>query len=153
MNEQRLQSYLHEQQVPYEIIHHARAITARTTAASAHIRNNMLAKTVMVKLDGRLAMVVLPASQRVHLGLLRHVTGSNTAELALESEFCDHFPDCEVGAMPPFGHLYGMEVYVDDRLATDQDVAFNAGTHTDLMRMSFKEFERLEAPKHIHLSH
>jgi Ala-tRNA(Pro) deacylase len=153
MNEPRLQHFLHDQHIPFETIHHARALTAQETAASAHIRGNRLAKTVMVNVDGRLAMVVVPASQRVHFGLLRIAIGAGAAELATEAEFRDRFPDCEVGAMPPFGNLYDMDVYIDDRLATSGDIAFNAGTHTDVLRMPYREFERLVNPKHVQLTH
>ena len=153
MNEGRLEQFLHEQHAPYETIHHARALTAQETAASAHIRGRLLAKTVMVNIDGRLAMVVLPAARRVHFGRLREATGAHDAGLACESEFRDLFPDCEVGAMPPFGNLYGIEVYVDESLVTDDDIAFNAGTHTRVMRMPYREFERLVAPHHVHMMH
>lgn len=153
MNEGRLEQFLHERHAPCETIHHARALTAQETAASAHIRGRLLAKTVMVKIDGRLAMVVLPAARRVHFGRLREATGAHDAGLACESEFRDLFPDCEVGAMPPFGNLYGIEVYVDESLVTDDDIAFNAGTHTRVMRMPYREFERLVAPHHVHMMH
>jgi Ala-tRNA(Pro) deacylase len=155
MTEPRLQHYLHDQHIPFETIHHARALTAQETAASAHISGSQLAKTVVVKLDGRLAMVVVPADHRVHMGLLQKATGANSAELATEAQFSDRFPDCEVGAMPPFGNLYDMDVYVDDTLApaADAKIAFNAGTHTDVLRMSYREFERLVQPKQIHLTH
>ena len=153
MNERRLEQFLHEQHTSYETIRHARAVTAQETAASAHIRGSLLAKTVMVNIDGRLAMVVLPAARRVHFGRLRQATGASAAELATESEFRDLFPDCEVGAMPPFGNLYGIEVYVDESLVTDADIAFNAGTHTEVMRMPYREFERLVAPHHVHMMH
>src|SRR5262249_42898021 len=96
MTEPRLQHYLHEQHIAFETIHHARALTAQETAASAHIRGSQLAKTVMVNLDGRLAMVVIPGDHRVHMGLLCKATGARSAELATEAEFCDRFPDCEV---------------------------------------------------------
>ena len=99
------------------------------------------------------AMVVLPAARRVHFGRLREATGAHDAALASESEFRDLFPDCEVGAMPPFGNLYGIEVYVDESLVTDDDIAFNAGTHTRVMRMPYREFERLVAPHHVHMMH
>jgi Ala-tRNA(Pro) deacylase len=98
-------------------------------------------------------MVVLPAARRVHFGRLRQATGASAAELATESEFRDLFPDCEVGAMPPFGNLYGIEVYVDESLVTDADIAFNAGTHTEVVRMPYAEFERLVAPHHVHMMH
>jgi Ala-tRNA(Pro) deacylase len=153
MNEGRLEQFLHEQHTSYQTIHHARALTAQETAASAHIRGRLLAKTVMVNIDGRLAMVVLPAARRVHFGRLREATGAHDAALASESEFRDLFPDCEVGAMPPFGNLYGIEVYVDESLVTDDDIAFNAGTHTQVMRMPYREFERLVAPHHVHMMH
>ena len=155
MTEPRLQHYLEDQHVPFATIHHARALTAQETAASAHIRGSQLAKTVMVKLDGRLAMVVVPADHRVHLGLLRKAAAVDNAELATEAEFSDRFPDCEVGAMPPFGNLYDIDVYVDDSVAptADAKIAFNAGTHTDVLRMSYREFERLVKPKHVQLTH
>lgn len=155
MTEPRLQHYLHEQHIPFETIHHARALTAQETAASAHIRSSQLAKTVMVKLDGRLAMVVIQADRRVHMDRLRKATGANHAELATEAEFSNRFPDCEVGAMPPFGNLYDVDVYVDDSLAptAEAKIAFNAGTHTDVMRIAYREFERLVQPKHIRLAH
>ena len=153
MNEPRLQRFLHDQHTPFETIHHTRAVTAQETAASAHIRDSLLAKTVMVNLDGRLAMVVVPCARRVHFEELCRATGAHSAGLASESEFRDLFPDCEVGAMPPFGNLYGLEVYVDESLVTDADIAFNAGTHTEVLRMPYREFERLVAPHHVHMMH
>ena len=153
MNEPRLQRFLHDQHSTFETIHHTRAVTAQETAASAHISGSTMAKTVMVNLDGHLAMVVVPAARRVHLGRLCHDTGARVAELATESEFRDLFPDCELGAIPPFGNLYGIEVYVDESLVGDADIAFNAGTHTEVLRMPYREFERLVAPHHVHLMH
>jgi len=123
MSEPRIQDFLQRQHTRYELIHHSRTLTAQETAASAHIRGQTLAKTVMVNLDGCLAMVVVPASRRVHFGRLCRETGAQTAELATESEFRELFPDCEVGAMPPFGNLYGIEVYVDESLVSDADIA------------------------------
>jgi Ala-tRNA(Pro) deacylase len=153
MSEPRLQDFLQRQHTRYELIHHTRAVTAQETAATAHIRGQLLAKTVMVNLDERLAMVVIPAASRVHFGRLCRQTGAQAAVLATEAEFRDLFPDCEVGAMPPFGNLYGLEVYVDESLVSDADIAFNAGTHTELVRMPYREFERLVAPHHVHLMH
>jgi Ala-tRNA(Pro) deacylase len=153
MPEPRLQHYLHQNHIAFETIQHARTLTAQETAASAHIRGHELAKTVMVKLDGRLAMVVLPASMRLHFGRLRKATGASSAGLAEELEFRDLFPDCEPGAMPPFGNLYGLDVYIDDSLADDRLIAFNAGTHTELVRMPFAEFERLVHPQRLHRVH
>lgn len=153
MSEPRLQDFLQRQHTRYELIHHARAITAQETAASAHIRGQLLAKTVMVNIDGRLAMVVVPAARRVHFDRLCRETGAQSATLASEADFRDLFPDCEVGAMPPFGNLYGLEVYVDESLVGESDIAFNAGTHTEVVRMPYAEFERLVAPHHVHLMH
>jgi Ala-tRNA(Pro) deacylase len=153
MSEPRVHDFLQRQHTRYELIHHARAVTAQETAASAHIPGQLLAKTVMVNLDGRLAMVVVPAARRVNFGRLCRDTGAQDAALASEADFRDLFPDCEVGAMPPFGNLYGLEVYVDESLVSDADIAFNAGTHTEIVRMPYSEFERLVAPHHVHLMH
>ncbi|GAA0722789.1 YbaK/EbsC family protein [Dokdonella soli] len=153
MPEPRLHDYLNRNHITFDTIQHARTITAQETAASAHIHGHELAKTVMVKLDDRIAMVVLPASQRLHFGRLKKATGANTAGLADESEFRDLFPGCEPGAMSPFGNLYGLDVYVEDSLAEDRTIAFNAGTHTELVRMPFAEFERLVNPRRLHRVH
>ena len=148
----RVHNFLHQQHVPFEVIGHDRASTAQETAANAHIQYDLLAKTVMVKLDDELVMVVLPATRRVHLGRLRDLTSARRAKLATEAEFRSHFPDCEVGAMPPFGNLYGMDVFVDESLAMEEDMTFNDGTHTHLVRVPFEEFERLVDPIIANLS-
>lgn len=147
----RLQHFLEDNHAHFQTIPHPRAITAQEAAAAAHVSGHDLAKTVMVKLDDRLAMVVLPACERVHLGRLRHAVGAQVAELASEAEFRDRFPDCEVGAMPPFGHLYELDVFLDARLAAHDEIAFNAGTHTDLVRMPRGEFEQLARPQRVRL--
>jgi Ala-tRNA(Pro) deacylase len=116
-------------------------------AASAHITGYEIAKTVMVKVDGDMAMAVLPAPLQVDLRHLRELIEAERVELATESEFKALFPECEPGAMPPFGSLYGMETYVAGRLAEDEYIAFNAGTHTELIRMRYRDFERLVDPK------
>ena len=144
---QKLKAYLDENKVRYVTIIHSRAYTAQEIAASAHVKGKELAKTVMVKVDGKPVMVVLPASQRVDFQVLRDITGGKTAVLASESEFRELFPDCEAGAMPPFGNLYGMDVYVAPRLAEDEEIAFNAGSHTELMKLHYADFERLVKPK------
>jgi Ala-tRNA(Pro) deacylase len=101
----------------------------------------------MVTLDGRMAMAVLPASRKISFESLQQATGAGDVQLAGEQAFRDIFPGCEVGAMPPFGNLYGMEVYVSKRLAEDKEIAFNAGSHTELIRMDYADFERLVQPK------
>ena len=105
-----------------------------------------MAKTVMVKLDGKMAMAVLPASYQVDFGLLKKATGAKKVELAGEKEFQDIFPECDVGAMPPFGNLYDMDVFVAQSLTEDEEIAFNAGSHTELIRLSYSDFEKLVKP-------
>jgi len=144
----KLKEYLDGENVKYESVVHYETYTSQETAQSAHISGRELAKTVMVKINGRMAMAVLPASQKIDFALLKAAVGS-TAELADEQEFIDIFPDCEVGAMPPFGNLYGMEVYVDEGLTRDEEIAFNAGSHIELMKLSYKDFARLVKPKVI----
>lgn len=142
----KLREFLDANGVKYVTIRHSLAYTAQEVAASAHVRGKDMAKTVIVKIDGQLAMAVVPASQRVDLVRLRNAAGARTTELASEQEFRDAFPECEVGAMPPFGHLYGMNVFVDEKLAADEEIAFNAGSHTELIRLSYPDFERLATP-------
>lgn len=144
---QTLKEFLDAHGVEYIVISHSPAFTAQKIAASAHIRGRELAKTVIVKIDGRMAMAVLPASQKADLKLLRETAGAESVELATESEFRDRFPGCALGAMPPFGNLYDMDVYVADSLAEDEEIAFNAGSFTELVRMAYRDFERLVQPK------
>ncbi len=142
----RLEAYLRENQVPFQMQHHARVFTAQEVAASEHIPGKMLAKVVMALADGRLLMVVLPAPDRVDLAKLGMLLNARDVRLAQESEFAAAFPDCEVGAMPPFGNLYNLPVYVDTTLAEDETIVFQAGTHTDTMSMRYADFERLVRP-------
>lgn len=148
----RLKHFLDDRNIKYVTIMHSPAYTAQETAQSAHVRSGELAKTVVVKLDGRLAMVVLPASQKVNLNLLKAAAGASEAELASEAEFKDKFPECEVGAMPPFGNLYGMEVFAAGTLADDKEIAFNAGSHTELLKVAYKDFADLVQPRIVKLS-
>jgi len=141
-----LRRYLDENHVRYVVISHSKAYTAQGIAAVAHISGKELAKTVILKLDGALAMAVLPASYQIDLRALKKATGVNSAELASEHEFKQHFPDCETGAMPPFGNLYSMPVYVDETLTEDEEIAFNAGSHLELIRLAYADFERLVKP-------
>lgn len=153
MSEPRLQQFLHDQCIGFETIHHARTATAHDTARSAQIPEQAMAKTVMVKIDGRMAMAVLSAAQRLDLAALRQATGAAAVELAPEDEFSPLFPDCEAGAMPPFGNLYGLDVYVDDSLSDDDEIVFNAGSHTELIRIPFALFEQLVHPRHLRRIH
>jgi Ala-tRNA(Pro) deacylase len=149
----RLQEFLDNHGVKYVTIRHSPAYTAQEIAQSAHIRGQYLAKTVMVKIDGKMAMAVLPASQKVDLELLRQAAGAKKVELAREAEFQERFPGCEAGAMPPFGNLYGMDVYVADALTADKQIAFNAGSHTELIKTAYEDFERLVQPKVTKISY
>jgi Ala-tRNA(Pro) deacylase len=143
----RLKELLDRNEIKYVIISHSVAYTAQGIAALTHISGRELAKTVIVKLDGRLAMAVVPASGQVDLGLLKAAAGAKTAELASEQEFKDSFPDCETGAMPPFGNLYGMAVFADESLSRDKEIAFNAGSHRELVRLAWDDMERLVKPR------
>jgi Ala-tRNA(Pro) deacylase len=149
---EKLKTYLDEHDVKYVTIKHSRAYTAQEVAASAHIPGKRMAKSVMVKLDGEMAMAVLPASYQVDLDQLRARTGADVVELAGEDEFEALFPECELGAMPPFGRLYGMKTFMAAALADDEEIAFNAGSHTELIQLSYREYVRLEDPIVLHFA-
>jgi Ala-tRNA(Pro) deacylase len=142
----RLEDYLRENGVPFEVQHHPMAITAQEVAAAEHVPGKMLAKVVMVSADGEMAMLSLPAPYQVDLEKAGKMLGAEEARLAQEEEFEGAFPDCEVGAMPPFGNLYGLPVYVEEALAEDETIFFRAGTHTDTMSVGYADFERLVEP-------
>ncbi|HUM06324.1 MAG TPA: YbaK/EbsC family protein [Terriglobales bacterium] len=142
----KLREFLDQHNIKYLVISHSVAYTAQGIAALTHIPGKELAKTVMVQVDGRLAMAVVPASARVDLARLKKHLQADQVELANEAEFRDRFSDCETGAMPPFGNLYGMDVFADDALALDKEIAFNAGSHRELVRMTFADFRHLVNP-------
>ena len=148
----KLKEFLDSNEVKYVSISHSTAYTATEIAASAHIPEKELAKTVVLKIDGKMAMAVLPASHKVDFDRLKGTLGAGSVELAGEVEFKDRFSDCDIGAMPPFGNLYGMEVFVADSLAEDKEIAFNAGSHTELIKLSYGDFERLVKPKVVTFS-
>lgn len=152
MPTQRLKEFLDQNKVKYVSCQHSQAFTAQEVAASAHVPGKELAKSVMVTVDGKMAMVVLPAIDHVDLRLLKKATGAKKVELATEREFKDLFPDCEIGAMPPFGNLYDLDVFVAEHLREDEEISFNAGSHTELIRMSYKDFEKLVKPKVLDIS-
>jgi Ala-tRNA(Pro) deacylase len=148
----KLREYLDSHHIRYLIFSHSLAYTAQGIAALTHIPGKELAKTVIVRIDGNLAMAVVPASRHVDLPLLKRAVGAQAVELASEQEFKDKFPDCEAGAMPPFGNLYGMAVYVDESLTSNEVITFNAGTHRDLMRMDWTDLVRLVEPRIIRIT-
>ncbi|MFI5357232.1 MAG: aminoacyl-tRNA deacylase [Opitutales bacterium] len=149
MPAKKVRAFLDSRGVKYVTIRHSPAVTAAEVAASAHVAGRDFAKTVVMWVGGHLAMVVLPSSRRIVLHDLREMLESPEARLATETEFRDQFPDCEVGAMPPFGNLYGLPVYVSASLSTEPDIAFNAGTHTEIIKMAYADFEALVQPKVI----
>jgi Ala-tRNA(Pro) deacylase len=148
----RLKEFLDSHNIKYVVISHSVAYTAQGIAALAHIPGKELAKTVVVKIDGALAMAVVPASCHVDLMGLKEATGARNVQLASEDEFRDKFPDCETGAMPPFGNLYGMNVFIDESLSHDKEVAFNAGSHRELVRLTWADLERLVQPKLVKIA-
>jgi Ala-tRNA(Pro) deacylase len=142
----RLENYLRENKIPFEEQHHPRAVSAQEVAASEHVPGRMLAKTVMVLADREMVMLALPAPYQVDLEKAAAALGVDEARLAEEEEFSNSFLDCEVGAMPPFGNLYGVPVYVEKTLAEDETIVFRSGTHTETMSVSYSDFERLVEP-------
>ena len=142
----KLTAFLDSHHIKYVTIRHSRAYTAQEVAASAHIPGKEMAKTVMVKVDEKMSMVVIPACYQIDMDLLTKALGAGLVELATEEEFKDFFPTCEIGAMPPFGNLYDMDVFMESTLAEDEEIAFNAGSHTELIKMAFPDFQRLVKP-------
>jgi Ala-tRNA(Pro) deacylase len=143
----RMRELLNHNGIKYVTFQHSPAYTAQEIAQSAHISGKNLAKIVMLKIDDEMAMAVVPASHQVNLESLKGAASANKVELASEQEFKGMFPECEAGAMPPFGNLYGMKVFVSEALAEDEAIAFNAGTHTELVGLAYRDFERLVKPK------
>lgn len=149
----KLKEFLDENKVKYITISHSPAYTAQEMAAKAHVPGKEIAKTVLVKVDGKLVMAVLPGSFKINFENLKKVLGSDNVRLADEHEFIDKFPDCEVGAMPPFGNLYGLEVFVANSLAEDEEIAFNACSHSQLIKMSYSDYEKLVKPVRLEFAY
>jgi len=149
----KVREFLDSHRIKYLVYSHSLAYTAQGIAALTHVSGKKLAKTVIVKIDGILAMAVVPASLHVDLDRLRSLTGARAVEIASELEFKDAFPDCETGAMPPFGNLYNMPVYADASLAGNEEITFSAGTHRELVRMGWDDMVRLVNPLIDHLTH
>jgi Ala-tRNA(Pro) deacylase len=143
----RLEAFLRQNQVPFELHHHPRAYTAQEVAATEHVPGRMVAKVVVVWAEGRLSLAVLPAPLRLDLEKAAAALGVRSVRLAREEEFEPFFPDCETGAMPPFGNLYDVPVYVDRSLTEQERVVFDAGTHTDAILMRYADFENLVRPQ------
>ncbi len=150
--DKRITDYLDSQGVDYQIQSHEAAFTAQEVAAKAHIRGAELAKAVVLKRDDQLVLAVLPAPRPVSLDKFADVTGARTVALAHEDDFVAKFPGSESGAEPPLGELYDIVVYVDKRLAEDDEIAFNAGTHTDVIRMKYADYERITRPNVVDIA-
>lgn len=141
-----IEHYLREQHVPFVLHHHPPTYTAQQVAQAEHVPGRMVAKVVIVSIDNGLVMLCLPATCRVDLLKLMNMLGTDSVRLAHEQDFANAFPDCEVGAMPPFGNLYDMTVYVDRQLTEDERIVFQACRHTDTMEMAYADFARLAHP-------
>ena len=143
----RLQSLLAQSRVEYELLPHREAFTAQEVAQTTHVRGRKFAKVVLVRAEhGEFLMAVIPASEHVDLGLLARVSGHDHLELATEGEMLRIFPDCEVGAMPPFGNLYNVPIYLDVCLVHEDDIIFQAGNHHEVVRIPYAQYERLARP-------
>lgn len=147
----KLKEFLDNHHIKYVCMNHSPAFTSQEIAAAAHISGKQLAKTVIVKADGQLVMVILPANDHVNFAKLRESLGVGNVDLASELEFKDKFPGCEVGAMPPFGNLYDMPVFVTAPLTREDHILFNAGSHSELIQVAYRDFERLAKPKTINI--
>ncbi|MBI3752934.1 MAG: YbaK/EbsC family protein [Deltaproteobacteria bacterium] len=143
----KLKIFLDENNVAYQVAAHSEAYTAQEIAAALHVPGKELAKVVMVKAGERFVMTVLPASRKLDMAKLKEVMGKKDIRLATEDEFKKLFPDCAPGAMPPFGNLYGIDVYEDKSLAEDEEIFFQAGNHIESVKMKHKDFEKLVKPK------
>lgn len=143
----RLQDYLDSHHVHYEVLDHQEAYTAPEIAHTLHVSGKMLAKVVMIKADERFVMAVLPSNWKIDLDRLKEALESSHVRLATEDEFKGLFPDCDIGTMPPFGNLYGVDVYVDQSLTEDDAIVFQAGTHFGAIKLRYEDFANLVHPK------
>lgn len=143
----KLTNYLDENNIKYVIVQHSKAFTAQEVAASAHIPGRQMAKPVMVNVDGDLKMIVLPSTHDIDFDALKDTLSASEAELASEDDFENLFPDCKLGAMPPFGNLYDIDTLVSESLIGDVEIAFNAGSHKEVVKMDYSDFESLVKPQ------
>jgi len=142
----KLKEFLDNSLVAYEVLNHPVAFTAQQLAAVQHVKGKQLAKVVVARSGSEFMMIVLPAPHHVGLHRARAATGRQDLEIARESEFASLFAGCEPGAMPPFGNLYNVPVWVDESLAQDEEIVFNACTHTQAIKMKYSDFARLVRP-------
>jgi Ala-tRNA(Pro) deacylase len=147
MPSRKVKTYLDAAGIKYDVIEHTTVYTAQEVAAVTHIKGNELVKAIMAKVDGELVMLVLPSTCKINFELLRQNFEGKKVTLAREEEFSPLFPDCETGAMPPLGKLYDVNTIVDESLADDREIVFKAGTHHDIIKISFEDYKRIENPK------
>jgi len=143
----RLKKFLDDNQIGYDVMHHDPAFTAQELSARMHISGYEFVKVVVVKLDGVFALVALPAPLRVNFRALAETAGAKKCSLASEEEFQQLFPDCELGAMPPFGNLYNLPTFVDQDVTHNENIVINAGTHAEAIRLRYADFARLARPR------
>jgi Ala-tRNA(Pro) deacylase len=143
----KLKEVLDEANVSYEVYHHVLAYTAQEVVTAQHLSAKEMAKVVMLKVDGNLVMGVIAASHKINLNTAKASLGAKEARLASEDEFISRFPECEIGAMPPFGNLFGLPVFVDPALEKDEYIYFNAGNHLQTVRLKYQDFARLVKPQ------
>jgi Ala-tRNA(Pro) deacylase len=143
---ERLKSLFEKEKVDYELMVHSESYTAQEKAAGMHVPGAQLAKVVMTKADGKLAMLVISADRNIDFGKAKKALGAKQVTLAKEEDFGDLFPDCDLGAMPPFGNLYDIPVWVDEDLARQESIVFNACTHYEAARIAYSDYERLVKP-------
>src|ERR1017187_9275898 len=149
---QRIRDYLESQDVPYEEIHHCQAFSAQEVAHSLHVSGRICVKAVVAERDHELVLVVVPASHRLNFQEFKSASRANQLEMLVESELARLFPDCDLGAIPPFGNLYGIEVWVDRAVSSTEKIVFCAGTHEDCIRMRYSDFAKLARPFVGHFS-
>jgi len=149
---EKLRDFLDDKHIKYVSIIHSQAYSAQETAKSAHIPGHEMAKTVILNADGEMIMVILPASEILDFELVAGAIQADSVHLASEQDFKGLFPSCEIGAMPPFGNLYNMPVYIEESLRDNKDIAFNAGSHTELIKLSYQDYDRLVQPKYLRIS-
>jgi Ala-tRNA(Pro) deacylase len=142
----RLIDCLKENKVQYEVLHHLEAVSAQQIAQAEHVKGRHHAKVVMIKSGDQHLMMVLPADHQIDLEKVEKAIGSDVS-LGKEQEFKSLFPDCVTGAMPPFGNLYGLPTYVDKDLAEQEYIVFEAGTHTDAIKISCRDYEKIVKPE------
>jgi Ala-tRNA(Pro) deacylase len=148
----KLDDFLTSRQIPFERLHHRPVYTANRMAQALHVPGREVAKTVLLRTGNGYALAVLPATHQVDLDQVREDLGTDNVAMATEAEMDQLFPDCERGAVPPFGSLYDLPTVVDESLADDESIVFDANTHEDAIRMAYRDFEALEHPRRGHFA-